>query len=126
MLRGISESLAGRAVYFVLHPFSRREISGAIGRQPFLRSFFNSPRIPRALENVVPIKPDEILKGGMPSVCLGEVKNRALWFRGYEQTYQERGIRELSQIGALVGDTRPTSAPRPSHWAESSGHCHWV
>ena len=102
MLRGISESLAGRAVYFVLHPFTRREISGAVKRRPFLRTFFDSPGAPRTLETVAPIKPDEILAGGMPSVCLGEVKNRALWFRGYEQTYLERDIRELSQIGDII------------------------
>ena len=102
MLRGISESLAGRAVYFVLHPFTRREISGAIKRRPFLKTFFDSARAPRTLGTVAPIKPDEILAGGMPSVCLGEVKNRALWFRGYEQTYLERDIRELSQIGDII------------------------
>ena len=102
MLRGISESLAGRAVYFVLHPFTRREISGAVKRRPFLKIFFDSPGAPRTLETVAPIKPDEILAGGMPSVCLGEVKNRALWFRGYEQTYLERDIRELSQIGDII------------------------
>ncbi|MFA4947388.1 MAG: ATP-binding protein [Candidatus Krumholzibacteriia bacterium] len=102
MLRGISESLAGRAVYFVLHPFTRREMSGATRRRPFLKTFFDSPRIPPRLETSAPIKPDEILSGGMPSVCLGEVKNRALWFRGYEQTYLERDIRELSQIGDII------------------------
>jgi predicted AAA+ superfamily ATPase len=102
MLRGISESLAGRAVYFTLHPFTRREISGAIRRQPFLKTFFNSPRVPQTRAEVVPVKADEILTGGMPSVCLGEVKRRALWFRGYEQTYLERDIRDLSQIGDII------------------------
>jgi predicted AAA+ superfamily ATPase len=38
----------------------------------------------------------------MPSVCLGEVKNRVVWFRGYEQTYLERDIREFSQIGDII------------------------
>lgn len=102
MLRGISESLAGRAVYFVLHPFTRREMSKATRRRPFLKTFFDSPRATRMSETSAPIKPDEILSGGMPSVCLGEVKNRALWFRGYEQTYLERDIRELSHIGDII------------------------
>jgi len=53
-------------------------------------------------EKSVPLKMDEILTGGMPSVCLGDVKNRALWFRGYEQTYLERDIRELSQISDVI------------------------
>ena len=102
MLRGISESLAGRAVYFVLHPFTRREISGAIRKQPFLKSFFGSPRIGRTSEKLVPLKMDEILMGGMPTVCLGEVRNKAIWFRGFEQTYLERDIRELSQISDVI------------------------
>jgi predicted AAA+ superfamily ATPase len=102
MLRGISESLAGRAVYFVLHPFTRREMAGATRRQPFLKAFFDSPRIPQRRNTFVPIKPDEILSGGMPSVCLGEVRNRATWFRGFEQTYLERDIRELSHIGDII------------------------
>jgi len=102
MLRGISESLAGRAVYCVLHPFTRREMSKATRRRPFLKTFYDSPRAARMSGTYAPIKPDEILSGGMPSVCLGEVKNRALWFRGYEQTYLERDIRELSQIGDII------------------------
>jgi predicted AAA+ superfamily ATPase len=102
MLRGISESLAGRAVYFVLHPFTRREISGATKRRPFLKIFFDSRRIPQKNETVTPIRPDEILSGGMPSVCLGEVKNRIVWFRGYEQTYLERDIREFSRVGDII------------------------
>lgn len=48
------------------------------------------------------IKPAEILNGGMPSVCLEEIKDRALWFKGYEQTYLERDVRELSQIGNII------------------------
>jgi len=38
----------------------------------------------------------------MPSVCLGEVKNRSLWFKGFEQTYLERDVRELSQVGNII------------------------
>jgi predicted AAA+ superfamily ATPase len=89
-------------VYFVLHPFTRREISGTTKRRSFLRTFFDSRRIPQRIETVSPIKLDEILSGGMPSVCLGEVKNRVVWFRGYEQTYLERDIRELSKIGDII------------------------
>lgn len=40
--------------------------------------------------------------GGMPSVALHQVKNRSLWFKGYEQTYLERDVREISQIGNII------------------------
>jgi len=36
LLRGVSESLAGRAVYLTLHPFTRRERLGDTGSRPFL------------------------------------------------------------------------------------------
>jgi predicted AAA+ superfamily ATPase len=101
VLKGVSESLAGRAVYFTLHPFTRRELASRTTRQPFLQRFFQTPRLPK--ETLAdPIMTTEILQGGMPSVCLGEVKRRPLWFKGYEQTYLERDVRALSQIGNLL------------------------
>ncbi len=33
-------SLAGRAVYSILHPFSRRKVSGALNGEPFMRHLF--------------------------------------------------------------------------------------
>ena len=101
MLRGVSESLAGRAVYFTLHPFSRREIAGAAGRTPFLKRFFTKPELSKNGSRDT-IKAEDILQGGMPSVCLGEVKNRSLWFKGFEQTYLERDVRELRQVGNII------------------------
>jgi predicted AAA+ superfamily ATPase len=101
MLRGVSESLAGRSVYFTLHPFSRREIAGAAGRTPFLQRFFAKQEVYKDGPWDT-IKTEDILQGGMPSVCLGEVKNRFLWFKGFEQTYLERDVRELSQVGNII------------------------
>ena len=101
MLKGISETLAGRAVYFTMHPFTRREINGQISKAPFLHEFFKKQVMPASLDTVS-IKFGDVLTGGMPSVCLGEVKSSDLWFRGYEQTYLERDIRDLSQIGNII------------------------
>jgi len=101
MLKHITESLAGRAIYFTMRPFTRREMAGDIRKPPFLRTFLEKGAVPRATE-VTPVKLDEILTGGMPSVCLGEVKNQELWFKGFEQTYLERDVRELSVIGNLT------------------------
>ena len=44
----------------------------------------------------------EVLCGGFPVVCLGEARDPSRWLRGYEQTYLERDVRELSQVGDLV------------------------
>lgn len=101
MLKGITESLAGRAVYFTMHPFTRREINGQLSKAPFLREFFKKQLISTFSDSAA-IKFGDVLTGGMPSVCLGEVRNKDLWFRGYEQTYLERDIRDLSQIGNII------------------------
>lgn len=46
LLKDISESLAGRAVYLTLHPFTRREAAGAALKEPFLVRFFRSEGLP--------------------------------------------------------------------------------
>ncbi len=101
LFRGITESLAGRSIYFQMHPFSRREIDRRVGEQPFLERFFENRQIPKHKE-FKSIEPEEILKGGMPTVCLDDVEERTFWFKGYEQTYLERDIREISQIENIV------------------------
>jgi len=101
LLKGMSESLAGRAVYFTLHPMSVRELNKQISKEPFLYRFFKSQSI-AGIKGGRSIKADDILQGGMPSVRLGEVKNRGIWFKGYEQTYLERDVRELSRITDII------------------------
>lgn len=100
MLKGISESLAGRAVYFTMHPFTRREIEEKVDEEPFLYRFFRSLQITR--EDIRSITWEDVLQGGMPPVCLGEAKNSFIWFKGYEQTYLERDLRDMSQIGNII------------------------
>lgn len=84
-----------------MHPFARREITGRIAERPFLQKFLESLQIPK-IRSINQIKEIDILQGGMPSVCLEEIKNRFFWFKGYEQTYLERDVRELSQIGNII------------------------
>ena len=101
LLRGMTESLAGRSVYYEMRPFDRREIARQTGERSFLERFFKTQEIPKN-RNIKPIQPEDVLNGGMPTVCLGEVKNRALWFKGYEQTYLERDIREISRVENIM------------------------
>ncbi len=101
ILKKISESLAGRAVYFGMHPFTRREITKSVSEKPFLYNFFETKNIP-ASATARQVTTEDVLQGGLPSVCLGEVKDRLLWFKGYEQTYLERDIRDLSQVANII------------------------
>jgi predicted AAA+ superfamily ATPase len=100
LLKKVAESLAGRAVYMTLHPFTRREMLGRTKEKSALAHFMDTGAFPKREINPVSLK--EILKGGMPSVCLGQVKKPEVWFRGYEQTYLERDIRSLAQVADLV------------------------
>lgn len=100
LLKNIAESLAGRAVYLPLYPFSRRETLGLTNEEPALIHFINKGSFPQ--RKTKPVRWEDIARGGMPSVCLGEVSKPAVWFRGYEQTYLERDIRSLSQVADLI------------------------
>ena len=101
LMKNISESLAGRAAYFTMHPFTPRELSGRTSGPPFLRRFLDEPSI-AGLGETPPVPLDDIATGGMPPVCLGGLRDRAGWFKGYEQTYLERDIRDLGRIGDII------------------------
>ena len=101
LLEGVSETLGGRALYLTLHPFTRREKMRALGAPPFLSTLLATGRLPK-FDRVRPVREEEILDGGLPPIALREFDDRGLWFMGYEQTYLERDLRELSQVADLV------------------------
>ena len=100
VLGHVTETLAGRAGYFTLHPMTRREQRGATAQEPFLVKFLNTPILPTGKSD--PVTEKEILTGGLPPACLGTADGVAEWFRGYVQTYVERDVRQLSQITDLI------------------------
>ncbi|PIP82394.1 MAG: ATPase [Elusimicrobia bacterium CG22_combo_CG10-13_8_21_14_all_63_91] len=100
LLAGVVESLAGRAVYFHLGPFSMRERRDAPNSVPALRAFMNSGNWPAG--SARPVSAREVFEGGMPPVALGSMRDTSLWFKGYEQTYLERDLRDLSQVADLL------------------------
>ena len=84
-MRGVSESMAGRAAVFHLLPLSIGE----------------SPKV-------------SLLRGGFPEV-VARPSHAATWFRSYVQTYLERDVRAVTQVRdiaifrrfiALVGQSR--------------------
>ncbi|HQG92983.1 MAG TPA: ATP-binding protein [Acidobacteriota bacterium] len=72
LMRGVTESMAGRAAVFHLLPLSTAE----------------SPRV-------------DLLRGGFPEV-LAHPPTAETWFRSYIQTYLERDIRSISSIRDLT------------------------
>jgi predicted AAA+ superfamily ATPase len=101
ILKNITESLAGRSVYLPIHPFNRREVHRQTTPGPFIKDFFKNPAAGYKSAGK-PVRPEEVALGSMPTVCLRQVKDPVIWFRGYEQTYLERDVRELSRIGDLT------------------------
>lgn len=83
LMAGVGESLAGRTAVFTLLPFSLREQT--------------RPLKPLSLENIKA----RILSGGFPDAVLGKKSGLNLWFSGYLQTYLERDVRQLRQIGDM-------------------------
>jgi predicted AAA+ superfamily ATPase len=71
LMRGVSESMAGRAAVFQLLPFSHSEESKV-----------------------------SLLAGGFPEV-INRPKTRDIWFRSYIQTYLERDVRAVIAIKDL-------------------------
>jgi len=105
LLKGISESLAGRALYLTLHPFTQREIRGELDEQPVIKTVFERSELPPGLP-ARSLEPSAARTGGLPVVCLGQVRDAGVWFKGYEQTYLERDVRELSRLGDYVAFRR--------------------
>ncbi len=101
LMKNVSESLAGRSAWFSMHPFMRRELAGGTAETPFLKRFFDEPSSAGSKE-VSPVALEEVAKGGMPPVVLGGLKDRSLWFKGYEHTYLDRDIRDLARIGDII------------------------
>lgn len=99
----ISESLAGRAVYFVLNPLCDNEIR-YVSFAGNIEKVFNG-RLPEENEVVVSTEKTiekTIWKGFMPPLLELESPTAILqWWDGYVRTYLERDIRQLSQIDSL-------------------------
>ncbi len=95
---GVTESLAGRAAMLRLFPLSRREAEGR-------------PQLPLAWEDGPTSLPETsytfgelwkgFLRGGYPELVANPIRNERMWHASYVQTYLERDVRMLRQIGDL-------------------------
>ena len=95
----IGESLAGRAAMLRLLPLSRREAEGR-------------PDLPLPWEAERAVEADRrfafgdlweaLLRGGYPEPFTQPARNTALWHESYVQTYLERDVRSLRQVGDLT------------------------
>jgi uncharacterized protein len=108
MLEKIAETLAGRAVYVTLWPFTRRERLG-LGRAGLWSEFLTTPlsewrEMLDAQESDAEAWRDAAILGGLPvpAYRLANNEDRALWFSGYVQTYLERDLQALRAVENLA------------------------
>ena len=99
LMQRISESLAGRAAILRLLPLSNRESAGRpLAKLPWeRRSAQGLPKPParRALW-------ESFLRGSYPELVADPKRDGFLWHASYAQTYLERDVRSLRQIGDLT------------------------
>lgn len=107
MMRGVSQTLAGRIAALTLEPVSTEELHGnpsAHGLDDLLSRVFEGIARPsrnhRAHARRVDLG-DWLLRGGYPEPRLNPKVDRQIWFSSYVQTYLERDVRDLRQVGDL-------------------------
>lgn len=100
MMQDVSESLAGRVAIFDLASLSSAELEGRPVAQfrPDLDSLRERLKYSRR-KNVHEIYAD-IFRGGMPKLCTTDL-DRDRYYMDYINTYIERDIKDLAQVGKL-------------------------
>lgn len=101
MMKGISETLAGRVAILNLLGFSERERAGShLDIEPFLPEETNlAIRRQYALPPNLKAVYEKIWMGSFPALIAGTAKNRDLYYSSYLQTYLQRDVRDLTQVG---------------------------
>ena len=107
MMKGVSESLAGRLGLITLLGFSLREKYGVGFDEPFLptEEYF-AQRKADLVEIPYDAVWEAIHRGSMPELSSNPDFDWQMFYGSYVRTYIERDVRELSEIGDEVKFTR--------------------
>ena len=101
LMKGVSESLAGRVAVVHLLGFSRREI---VGQSSQSRPFMPTP------SEIADRKPGGgsldlrelyslIWRGSFPAIALNKRMDRNMFYSSYVQTYLQRDVRDMARVG---------------------------
>ena len=98
MMKDVSESLAGRVAIFNLLPLSQREMDGNIAEpfEPDIEKLKKRVALPKTVAECF----EAVFNGGLPDVATGKV-DRELYYSSYMDTYIERDVSSLEQVGKL-------------------------
>lgn len=99
LAESVTESLAGRAAMLRLLPLSRREMDG----QPGVSLAWERKREPSSGSTCVFGELwKRFLRGGYPELAIQPDRDTSLWHASYIQTYLERDVRTIRQVGDLI------------------------
>lgn len=100
----VTESLAGRAAILRLLPLSRREIEGCPDEPfpPDESGFRTKAESTDLFPWAAPKLWEKLLLGGFPELVADPARDVRLWFSSYVQTYLERDVRSIRQVGDLT------------------------
>lgn len=101
LMKGVSESLAGRVALIHLQGFSLREMHGdAPSDHPFLPT---KEVLEVRLKTAKPLALRElyavIWRGSFPALSVNSEMDRDLFYSSYIQTYLQRDVRDLARVG---------------------------
>src|SRR4030066_169940 len=108
MVEKITESLAGRTAMLRLLPLSRREAEGRpLAFLPWESGDPLGSKGDLAYGKIW----NDFLRGGYPELVVDPGRDIGLWHAGYVQTYLERDVRALRQVGDLSSRRRRSISP---------------
>lgn len=99
MMKNVSESLAGRVAIFTMLPMSQREIDGhdCVPFVPDIEVLKSRQSDGKTLKELF----ERIFLGGLPKLVSDRTMDRDLYYSGYMNTYIERDVSALEQVGKL-------------------------
>ncbi len=101
VLKGLSESLAGRVGIIELHPMNFRERQGKGNSAGFLKKFLQEEDVPKIENTSIPQTVNEIWRGGFPSTLTLSDDWISTYYNSYKITYMERDVRTAGGVGDL-------------------------
>lgn len=94
--QGVTQVLSGRAVFARLWTLSRRELAGKPATAlPWERGHPSKPLAPVAYLDLW----QQLVSGGFPELVQLSIEDHPEWFESYVQTYLERDVRHVRQVG---------------------------
>lgn len=100
LMRGVSQSLAGRAAVLTLAPFSYAERIGRGVASLAVPSWLKALNRAKSAHRGAPLA-EVMLRGMYPELSIRRSLARDLWCGSYLATYLERDIRNLTHVGDL-------------------------